>query len=134
MNDGPSDFALLDSATSGLASDFGLPHTGIRQKREHEEERAEHVLALGNPGHGFDVQRMQRKQRGHQGAAPDAPVRRWSSEKQQRRVRRVQQQAGQVVPPGSGRKAAVQHVRQPRQRMPVAPQTGSEGPGDISPV
>jgi YidC/Oxa1 family membrane protein insertase len=39
-------------------------------QRKESEERAEHVLALGDPRHRFDVQRMHREQGGHDRAAP----------------------------------------------------------------
>ena len=42
----------------------------IGAEREHEEEAGEHVLALGDPGHRLDVQRMDAEQRGDRRAPP----------------------------------------------------------------
>ena len=57
-----------------LTTDYGLPRVPrIRPEREHEKERAQHILAFGQPGHGFHMQRMQGKERGHEGAAPKRP-------------------------------------------------------------
>src|ERR1017187_4259069 len=51
--------------------DFGLLNVAcIRQKAKQSEEGAEHVLAFRSPSDRFDVERMQGKQGGDEGAAP----------------------------------------------------------------
>ena len=43
---------------------------GVRPESEHPEESAQHVLPFRRPGNGFDVERVQCKQDGNNGAAP----------------------------------------------------------------
>ena len=49
-------------------------HTDISRQRQHEEQAAEHIFAFRHPGHRLGPQRMNGKQGGHQGAAPEPPV------------------------------------------------------------
>ena len=42
----------------------------IGREREHAEHAAEDILALRNPCDGFDAQRMDGKDRSHEGTAP----------------------------------------------------------------
>ena len=45
---------------------------GVRQERGDSEQRRQHVLALRDPGHGLDVERMDREDEGHE-EAPGSP-------------------------------------------------------------
>jgi len=93
----------------------------IRPQRQQKEERAQHVLALRDPGDGFHMQRVQSKQRGHQRAAPDGAGQALPQAEQQEGVGQVQQHAREVMAPRlQPIKLAIEHVRKPRQRMPVA--------------
>ena len=86
-------------------------------------------LSLRDPGHRFDVQRMDREDRRHQRAPPEAPCRQSQHKEQQNGVYSVQSGVDQVHP---CRKAVrrkwflraanplrVCHQREPRQRAPV---------------
>ena len=79
------------------------------------------------------MQRMQRKERGHQGAAPERARQALEQPEQQQAVDDVQQQTRDVVAAGPEPvNLAVQHVRQPRQRMPIAGVHTRERPLDAS--
>ena len=87
---------------------------------------------------------MQREQSGNRGAPPDRtrvlyslslPSQAREQEEKQDRVRDVEQQAGEVMPTRvKSEELGVQHVGEPRQRMPVARKAGLEGPGDALPA
>ena len=53
----------------------------VGEQRQQSEKSAQDILAFRHPGHGFDVQRMQREQRRHQRAPPGR--RRQSPEQQE---------------------------------------------------
>ena len=96
--------------------------TGVGQQRQAEEERAQHILALGDPGHRFDVQRMHHEEQGRPGARPERPRGRAQPPEQQDRVGEVQQQVRQVVTPGvQAVELGIEHQGEPRQRVPVGP-------------
>ena len=71
-----------------------------RPEREHEKQPAQHVPSLGHPGHRFDMQRMNGKDRRHPGAGPKIAGHPQQDQEQQHRRRRVQQHVGQIVPAG----------------------------------
>ena len=110
----------VESAGLG-AFDPGLLHVAdIGGHGQEPEEGAQNILALGHPGHRFDVERMPGEEGGHQRAAPSRAGQAQEHAKEQERVGQVKEQAGQVVAGGfEPVKLAVQLVRQPCQRMPV---------------
>src|ERR1039458_10593196 len=63
------DFGLWTLDFASLTLDFRI--AGIGPHGEDKEERAQHVFALGHPGDRFHMQRMQGKESGGKGAAPD---------------------------------------------------------------
>ena len=69
-------------------------------EREQKKEHAQYVLALCNPGHRFDVDGMQREQRGYHGAAAGVTRGRLQHPEQQHHVEGVQEQAGGMVRTG----------------------------------
>lgn len=78
---------------SSRADVLGISHEG-----EQEEERAEHVLALRDPGDRFHVQGMKGEPGGHQNAAPGGAGQALEQQEQEQGIRRVQDQVAQVMP------------------------------------
>ena len=72
----------------------------IGRQREDEKQSAEHVAPLGDPGHAFDVLRMDGKQRRHQGAGPQLAGHAPQHQKQADRRGGVQQRLVEMMPPG----------------------------------
>jgi len=96
---------------------------------EHPEEGAEHVLALGDPGDGLHVQGVQGEQGGGEGASPPGLRHTLQGEEEQDRVERVKEHVDEMVGAGTGsEQPAVEHVREPRQRVPVPQGRRCEGP------
>ena len=101
----------------------------IGPQREHEEQSAQHVAPLGEPGHRFDPLRMDGEQRGHEGAGPKLAGHLPPDQKQCDRRGGVQQQIGQMVPPGvQPEHLAIEHVRNHRQRIPLAHRAAGQRP------
>ena len=69
----------------------------IHQQREHPEQRAQHVLAPGDPRDRLDMERVQGEQGGDKGAAPGGAGQAAEQHEQQEGIGGVEQQAGQVV-------------------------------------
>jgi hypothetical protein len=102
----------------------------IGSQGEQEEQRAEHVLALRDPGHRLDVQRMQREEGGHERAPEARPRHPLEQAEEQERVHEVNGHARQVVPAGvEAKQLDVELVREPRQRMPVGRMSRGQRPG-----
>ncbi len=75
------------------------------------------------------MQWVHRKQCGNKRAAPECSRERAEPEEKQDRVARVKQQVGQVMTRRTQSvKLAIQHVREPRQRVPIRAMNVSEGP------
>jgi hypothetical protein len=109
--------------------------SSVCDQRQQKEEGAEHILALGNPGYRFDMQRMQPEDEGDERAASDKAGGGAQPEKKQGRVRGVQQKAGEMMAGGSEtEEGAIERVRHPSERVPVAGVGGGEGPSDRSPT
>ena len=93
----------------------------IGRQSENEEQSGENIFAFGDPGHRFNTERMNGKDGRHDGAGPAAPRRLQQRQKEQHGNRRVDRGAGQMVPSGPELvELAIEHVRNPGQRMPVA--------------
>ena len=106
----------------------------VGQQRQQREKGAQHVFALGNPGDGFHMQRMPGKQRGDERAGPQRPGQLEQQQQQQHGIRRVKQDIDTMLCPGvQSEQLAIQHVRKPRDRMPVAGVSGGESPLDAGP-
>ena len=74
---------------------------------------------------------MNREDRRHPGAGPERPGHPPQGQKQEDRRGGVQEHVGQMMAAGlQAIKLAVQHVREPGQRMPVAGVVRGERPGD----
>src|ERR1035441_7659466 len=72
---------------------------------------------------------MKGKERSHQGAAPKRARQALKQSEEQEGVGGVKEQAGDVMAEGlQPVKLAVQHVRQPRQRMPIRSVSARESP------
>ena len=112
-----------------------LPLPGVARVGKHggqPEKRAQYILSLGHPGNRFDMERMNRKQSGRNGAPPDRPG---QISKQQEKEKSVCDMQEQVVPVVARRANPVQlhikHVGDPGDRMPVEGMGRSECPGHI---
>ena len=102
----------------------------ISRKREQEEERAQHILPLGDPGHGLDVQRVERKQRRDDSAAPQGAGHIPEQDVQQEGIRDMEEQVRQVMAGWPQPiELAVEHVRKHRDRMPIARDLAVPDPG-----
>ena len=119
---------------------FWLRHSGFRiadigAEREQEEERAEHILALRNPGDRLDMQGMQREQRRHHEAAPEGTRHPPQQQEQQQRIGDMKPHTYQVLCPRLvAEELKVQHVGDPGQRMPVTGVAALECPGNVLPL
>jgi len=81
------------------------------------------------------MQRMQRKQGGHQRAAPERARHAPQQPEQQERIGNMQAHAHEMVPAGlEAKKLAIRHVRNPGQRVPVAGVAGGKSPNNIRPL
>ena len=128
--------ALLISAARAGEQDRGVAQRSrvpgvrhVRTDRRHEEEAAEHVLALRDPRHGLDAQRMHGEERGHEERPPRRGGGREQHEPQQRGGRRVEDDVDPVMgarlePERLDRR----RMRQPREWVPVAGLEAGEGP------
>ena len=104
---------------------------GVEPKGQHEEQPAQDVLALGHPGDRFDPQGMDREDRRHPGAGPECPGHPPQGQEQEDRRGGVQEHVGQMMAAGlQVIKLAVQHVREPGQRVPVGGVERGDRPGD----
>ena len=77
---------------------------------------------------------MPGEQRGDERCRPQRAGQPEQQEQEQNRIHRVKQHVDGMM--GAGIEAeefTIRHVRKPRERMPVAPMTGGEGPLDSSP-
>ena len=89
-------------------------------QRQHEEQPAEHVLALGHPGHRFPTQRMKGEDGGGQRARPETARHPPKNHEQQDRRGGVQRDVRQVMDCGAvAQKVPHQDVRDARQRGPA---------------
>ena len=124
-------FEFRISAFGFTPSAFGFPRiAAVRPQREQEEERAQHILALGHPGHRFHVERVKREKRGHERAAPDGPRQAPEQAKEEDCVGDMKQEVDDVRGSRAGaEQLRVQHVGNPGHRVPVARVAGGEGPG-----
>jgi len=106
----------------------------VAQQRDQRKKSAQHVLALGDPRDGFDVHRMPREQRGDECGRPQFAGQPQQQREQQRHVCRVKQGVDEVRPGGiQAEHAAVNHVREPGERMPVAGGHRGESPFHAGP-
>ncbi len=102
--------------------------------REESEEGPEEGLALGNPRDRLDSQRVEGEERRDGGAAGAGAGHAREEPVDEKRVGEMEQQAHPVVARGTdSEKRDVQHVGEPRDRMPPGVITGREGPGDPRP-
>ena len=106
-----------------------MPHVAeVEPEREQPEERAQEILAFGRPGHRFHVQRVQREERRHGAALPEAPSFR-RSKKRIRAFTVCKRRPTRWWPPGvQTEKLNVDHMRQPGERVPVVDVGGGKGP------
>ena len=102
---------------------------------EKEEESAQQVLALGDPGDGLDVERVPAKQGGHTEATPEGAREPVEDEEEQQGVDEVEEQIREVMPDRiEPEELNIEHVGKPGEGMPVGSITAGEGPGDICPT
>ena len=131
------DTTLREGEQTPCKKDLGLWTLGLRlrdiffiaQKREQGEERAQHIFAFGNPRDGFHMQRMPGKQRGDKRGRPQRARQAPEQRQQQNHVGGVKQDVDDVMCAGvETEQFAIQHVRQPGQRMPIAGVAAAERP------
>ena len=65
-------------------------------ERQQAEENAQHVFAFGDEGHRLDVQRMDGKQRGHQGTPQFVAGHRDKQAEHQQHIEDVQDKIGEM--------------------------------------
>ncbi|MCG6537591.1 MAG: hypothetical protein L7F78_23480, partial [Syntrophales bacterium LBB04] len=107
---------------------LGVAKVGV--KAEHEKKPGEHVLALGDPGHGFHVQGMDGEERGGQGRRPNPAGHAEKDQEEQGRVQGVEQEVDQVVAEGAwAEQKPVGKQGQGGQGVEVGELGGSEGLG-----
>jgi hypothetical protein len=110
---------------------FAFCVAGVGVDSEEEEEGAEDVFTLGDPGDGFDVQGVEGEERRDEGAGPEGARHSIEDQEEEDGVEEVEEEAGEVV---SSRCKAVEpgikHVGQPRQGMPIAGVAGAKGPSE----
>ncbi|MGD0521096.1 MAG: hypothetical protein ABSA48_07550 [Terracidiphilus sp.] len=101
-----------------------------KQSRE-PEERAQDILAFRDPGNGFDVRGMQCEKKCDHRGTPDETRHIQEQKKKQNRIGGVQAQIGHMVTAGIfAIKLPVDHVGDPRQRVPVGRMEGCKCPLD----
>ena len=111
------------------AAPGALGVAGIGPERQQPEQGAQHVLALRDPGDRLDVQRMKREKRGRERARPARPGHPLQDPEEQDAVCGVQEQARQMMEARvQAEELAIEHVREPGQRVPVGRVAGREGP------
>ena len=94
--------------------------SSVGQKRQEEEEGAQHVLSFNHPGDGLNVQRVPGEQAGHNKTAPQGASDTTEEQKQQESIRSVESQVREVMPAGSQAKELnIQDMGEPGQRMPI---------------
>ncbi len=102
----------------------------VCQQGQHEEEAAEHVLALGNPRYGLDPERVQCEERGDQRRGPERPGEGAQREEEEERVRDVESRVHGVVRAGPDpEELDVRHVGEPGEGMPVGDVQARQRPG-----
>ena len=125
-------FLILNSALRIPHSAFHVSR--VREKREEEEEAAQHVLALGNPGHRLDAQRVEGEEGGDDGAGPQRAGHPSQEQEQQQRVERVEDDIDQVHRAGvHPKELAIEDVGQGGHRMPVADDARGESIANARP-
>jgi hypothetical protein len=104
--------------------------TAIGPERQQAEQRAQNILALGNPGDRFHVQGMQREQSRHEPTAPRKTRDSSQKEIEEQGVAQVEDHIDEVVEPRiRAGYLAIQHERKPCERVPVGGMERSERPG-----
>ncbi len=99
------------------------------EQREHPEERAEEVLALGDPRHRLDVQRVEAEEGRHGRASRQRARPPPQQMEKEHGAPGVKSEADQMVAAGVEREEGhVEHVREPRQRVPVGCVESGERP------
>jgi hypothetical protein len=104
----------------------------VGQQREKCEEGTEHVFALGDPGYGFDVERMDGEQGSDKSAGPEPFRSLIKHEKQEAGVTKVNEEAGEVVVASiQAERFDVEHMGKPSQRVPIAEVRSLECPSNV---
>ena len=92
----------------------------ISQQSNDPEKGAEDIFALGNPGYGFHIDRMERKSGRYERAAPQSAGHAMNQQKQQQTVEDMKQQIYQMMIAGiQAVHLNVQHVGKEGQWLPV---------------
>ena len=92
----------------------------VSREGQQEEAPAQHVLALGDPRDRFHVKGVHREQERHHRAPPRRAGHPEQDQEQQERVDEVEQDVDEVVEPGvEPEQLHVDHVREPRDWVPV---------------
>src|SRR5208283_2432706 len=107
----------------------------ISAEREQKEERAQQVLALSNPDHALDVDRMQGEERSHHCAATNITRRPPQHLEEQQHVHHVPKQVYLVVAARiEDKELAIQSMRKPGKRVPIVRIKGRGRPFDGVPT
>ncbi len=100
-----------------------------------KKEGAEDVLALGDPGNGFHVQRMEGEERGDEKTGADAASNPCEDKKQHGGVQSVDEDAYEMMTGRiQGEKLIVEGVGKPRDWVPIGGGGCGEGPSDGGPT
>src|ERR1039458_1414439 len=94
---------------------FELLHIArVSPDREQAEEGAENVLAFGDPGDGFDVERVPGEEGGDEGAAPEGAGHAVQDGEKQKGIGEVKEEVGGMMAGGiEWEQLAIEHVGQP---------------------
>ena len=106
----------------------------IGGQEQEKQQPAQQVFTFSHPGHRFGPQRVDGEDRGHEGAHPQLPRQLPQDQQQQACRGGVQGDVGEMMPAGPQLiDLAVEHVRDPGQRMPVRAVEMREGPAHARP-
>src|SRR6478672_11050871 len=93
----------------------------IKADRDHEEARAQNIFSLRHPRDRFYPQRMNREQGGDESAPPSKAGHRPDDKKKKKNRAGMKQDVREMVSGGvQPEELVIQHVRQRRQRVPIA--------------
>ena len=104
----------------------------VGQERQHPEQNAQDILALGNPGHRLDPQRVEAEEGRDRETAPKGAGQLEQDHENKDGIDGMQQDVGEMITHGvESPKQVIQHERPLGERMPIGSETVSESPAKI---
>jgi hypothetical protein len=115
-------------------SAFCLRIAAVGEEREEEKEGAQEILAFGDPGYGFDAERVPGEQCDNECAPPDRARQSVKQDKKQSTIDAMKQDVDEVMCSGiQAEELAIEHVGQPGDRVPIKRMSIDERPNDSPP-